>query len=608
MNFAAECTTPTRSSTPALLPDERARHPDDCARPPGASARALRRFHHVSTCEVYGDLALDATEPFTEDVARTRPRTPYNASKAGGDHAVRAYHETYGLPSRSPTAPTTTALPVPGEGHPALHHPAARRPAASPLRSTANRREWIHVDDHCRADPRGPRRRPRRRDLQRGDGRRGAASSRSPTPCSPRSGKPASLKTIVPDRPGHDRRYLLDSPRSRASSAGSRQRSTSTTALRGDRRLVRGEPLVVGAALRPAPVDERSPGSDLNVRVLVTGAGRPGRPRARRGVRAAHEVIGRRPRRPRRRRPRRRARGDHHARARRDRALRGVDGRRRLRGAIPTARSRVNALGVRTSTEAARRVGAVRRDAVDRLRVRRRRSRAVRRVGHAQPASVYGAVQAGGELEIDPECARRAHVVGVRAPRRQHGRRPSCGSRAEHGTLRFVDDQRGCPTFAADLAVDAARLVVERLPGHVARHQPGRGQLVRVRPATCCAPPATIPPASRRSRPPISTRPRPAPRPGELGARQPRRCAWPGRPLAPRLPGITAPRSCGPFASESGVRFASGACRRGICSPARARPGSSRRSRPRRGRHDDRVQVHLGDLGQLLGERADAQR
>ena len=55
-------------------------------------AQSLERFHHVSTCEVYGDLALDSDEVFTED-SPYRPRTPYNASKAAADHAVRAYHE-----------------------------------------------------------------------------------------------------------------------------------------------------------------------------------------------------------------------------------------------------------------------------------------------------------------------------------------------------------------------------------------------------------------------------------------------------------------------------------------------------------------------------------
>ena len=57
----------------------------------------VARLHHVSTCEVYGDLALDSDEKFTE-ASPYAPRTPYNASKAGGDHAVRAYFETFDLP------------------------------------------------------------------------------------------------------------------------------------------------------------------------------------------------------------------------------------------------------------------------------------------------------------------------------------------------------------------------------------------------------------------------------------------------------------------------------------------------------------------------------
>ncbi|WP_152966597.1 GDP-mannose 4,6-dehydratase, partial [Gulbenkiania mobilis] len=58
------------------------------------------RFHHISTCEVYGDLPLDVDGPgaaFTED-SPYRPRTPYNAAKAGGDHVVRAYGLTYDVP------------------------------------------------------------------------------------------------------------------------------------------------------------------------------------------------------------------------------------------------------------------------------------------------------------------------------------------------------------------------------------------------------------------------------------------------------------------------------------------------------------------------------
>ncbi|MGD9092076.1 MAG: GDP-mannose 4,6-dehydratase, partial [Anaerolineales bacterium] len=57
----------------------------------------VSRFHHISTCEVYGDLALDSQERFSER-SPYRPRTPYNASKAAADMVVRAYYETFGLP------------------------------------------------------------------------------------------------------------------------------------------------------------------------------------------------------------------------------------------------------------------------------------------------------------------------------------------------------------------------------------------------------------------------------------------------------------------------------------------------------------------------------
>src|SRR3989304_1860845 len=56
----------------------------------------IKRFHHVSTDEVYGELRPNDF-PFTEDTPYS-PRTPYSASKAGSDHLVRAYFETYGLP------------------------------------------------------------------------------------------------------------------------------------------------------------------------------------------------------------------------------------------------------------------------------------------------------------------------------------------------------------------------------------------------------------------------------------------------------------------------------------------------------------------------------
>ena len=174
-----------------------------------ARAAGVGRFHHVSTCEVYGDLPLDSDEAFTED-SPYRPRTPYNASKAGADHAVRAYFETYGLPvTITNCANNYGPYQFPEKVIPLFATNALDDEPLPMYASTANRREWLHVADHCRAI-----------DLVLRDGRPGETynvGSRLEASIEELAdrilavlGKPSSLKTIVPDRPGHDRRYLLD--------------------------------------------------------------------------------------------------------------------------------------------------------------------------------------------------------------------------------------------------------------------------------------------------------------------------------------------------------------------------------------------------------------
>src|SRR4051812_4880334 len=111
----------------------------------------VRRFHHVSTCEVYGDLALDTDEVFTEE-SPYRPRTPYNASKAGADHAVRAYHETYGLPVTITNCSNNYGpFQFPEKVIPLFVTNALDERELPLYASTQNRREWLHVLDHCRA-------------------------------------------------------------------------------------------------------------------------------------------------------------------------------------------------------------------------------------------------------------------------------------------------------------------------------------------------------------------------------------------------------------------------------------------------------------------------
>jgi dTDP-glucose 4,6-dehydratase len=167
------------------------------------------RFHHVSTCEVYGDLPLDSDESFTEE-SPYRPRTPYNASKAGGDHAVRAYFETWGLPvtitncsnNYGPYQFPEKVIPL------FVTHALDDRPLPM-YASTQNRREWLHVRDHCRAIELALERGVPGETYNVGSGVEASIEEIADRVLE-LTGKPESLKTIVPDRPGHDRRYLLD--------------------------------------------------------------------------------------------------------------------------------------------------------------------------------------------------------------------------------------------------------------------------------------------------------------------------------------------------------------------------------------------------------------
>jgi dTDP-glucose 4,6-dehydratase len=174
----------------------------------------LNRFHHISTCEVYGDLALDSDEVFTEE-SPYRPRTPYNASKAAADHAVRSYHETYGLPvTITNCANNYGPYQFPEKVIPLFTTNAIDDKPLPLYASTENRREWIHVLDHCRGIERVLL-----------DGRVGETYNvgtgveksidQIADAVLQALGKPASLKSIVPDRPGHDRRYVLDSTKLR---------------------------------------------------------------------------------------------------------------------------------------------------------------------------------------------------------------------------------------------------------------------------------------------------------------------------------------------------------------------------------------------------------
>jgi dTDP-glucose 4,6-dehydratase len=177
--------------------------------------RAARfRFQHVSTDEVFGSLGRSGK--FSED-SRYQPNSPYAASKAASDHLVRAWHETYGLP---------VVLTNCSNNYGPYHFPEKLIPLAIlkalhgeeiPVYGKGdNIRDWLYVDDHARALyavlTRG---KPGESYNIGGDGERTnieivtaiCALLDELVPAAPR----AELITFVADRPGHDRRYAMDS-------------------------------------------------------------------------------------------------------------------------------------------------------------------------------------------------------------------------------------------------------------------------------------------------------------------------------------------------------------------------------------------------------------
>ena len=172
------------------------------------------RFHNISTCEVYGDLPLDTDDMFTED-SPFLPKTPYNASKAAGDMAVNTFYLTFGLPATiSNCSNNYGGYQFPEKVIPRFAALALQGEKLTLYKSSQNKREYLHVDDHCRAI-----------DLMLKKGKVGETYNIGSglevdvEGIADRIlnvlGLDPSFKTYVPDRPSHDRRYLLDSSKVR---------------------------------------------------------------------------------------------------------------------------------------------------------------------------------------------------------------------------------------------------------------------------------------------------------------------------------------------------------------------------------------------------------
>ncbi len=169
----------------------------------------VSRFHHVSTCEVFGELELDETRMFKESDAYL-PKTPYNASKAAANHVVMAYFHTFKMPvTISHCANNYGPYQFPEKVIPVFTTNALEDKSLPLFKSSQNKREWIHVDDHARGI-----------EAILTKGKIGEAYNigtqvektveEIADAVLTTLGKPDTLKTYVPDRLQHDKRYLLD--------------------------------------------------------------------------------------------------------------------------------------------------------------------------------------------------------------------------------------------------------------------------------------------------------------------------------------------------------------------------------------------------------------
>ena len=182
--------------------------------------KARFRFLHVSTDEVYG--ALEPDEPaFTED-NRYKPNNPYSASKAASDHLVRAFHHTYGLPVLTTNCSNNYGpFQFPEKLIPLFIHNALAQKSLPLYGDGRQVRDWLYVRDHCTAI---------RQVLEEGKVGEvyniGGNNEKTNLEIAnmlceildeirPGNGGESykSLITLVKDRPGHDRRYAMDSSR-----------------------------------------------------------------------------------------------------------------------------------------------------------------------------------------------------------------------------------------------------------------------------------------------------------------------------------------------------------------------------------------------------------
>ncbi|KKQ28572.1 MAG: dTDP-glucose 4,6-dehydratase [Candidatus Levybacteria bacterium GW2011_GWA2_37_36] len=175
-----------------------------------AQKNKIKRFHQISTDEVYGSLNLDDKSKFNERT-NYNPRSPYSASKASSDHLVRAYHDTFGLPITITNCSNNFGpYQFPEKFIPLAITNILENKKVPIYGDGLYVRDWLYVIDHCRAI-----------DLVLNKGKvgqtylvGGMTNDISNLEVIKKilkiMGKDESYIEYVKDRPGHDRRYAVD--------------------------------------------------------------------------------------------------------------------------------------------------------------------------------------------------------------------------------------------------------------------------------------------------------------------------------------------------------------------------------------------------------------
>ncbi|MEA5061228.1 MAG: dTDP-glucose 4,6-dehydratase [Erysipelotrichaceae bacterium] len=170
----------------------------------------IKRFHQVSTDEVYGDLPLEAKNEYFNEMSQIKPSSPYSASKAAADLLVLSYHRTFGLDvTISRCSNNYGPYQYPEKLIPLMIQKAINNEHLPVYGKGENIRDWLYVEDHCDAI-----------DLIIKNGRSGeiynVGGHNEKTNLEvveiilEALKKPKTLINFVKDRPGHDLRYAID--------------------------------------------------------------------------------------------------------------------------------------------------------------------------------------------------------------------------------------------------------------------------------------------------------------------------------------------------------------------------------------------------------------